>query len=119
MDINVIDILNSVLSAFIGAGAGGGLLFIKQNKKIKNIEAESRQSDEWKKLYDDSFNDSKEKEAKIDKLNEDKIALYNRYISLQKENGEKDLKISELNWYRCETSGCKRREPPRKYEKTQ
>lgn len=75
----------------------GTFLFFKQRKEGMEIENESKQSAEWRKLYLDQKQDSKEKDSKIDRLTE----RLNEY-------GLKVVRIEAL----LDSVGCMRRGCP-------
>lgn len=84
--ITIINLIGSILGILgIGTGVGAGMLFYSKNKRMKEaearmkeIEAEAKQSFEWKKLYDISDTDSREKDAKIDKLYDERQSLLHK-----------------------------------------
>lgn len=64
--LNIETLLTALVSAAVSWG--GTFLFYKQEKKSRDIENESKQSDEWRKLYLESQEDSRRKDEKIDDL---------------------------------------------------
>lgn len=117
MGIESIDLggLLSGVIAYIG-GSITTFLFLPQIRKSKNLENESKQSDEWKKLYDESSKDSVEKSNKIEELykeiakqRDEKSELHKQVSILSSENAS--LKTS-LQYLRCEKPGCPHRTPP-------
>lgn len=106
----------TVIATLIGAVSGGGLLYYRQTRKIKEIEAEAKQSAEWKKLFDQSDEDSREKDKKIDALYEERQQLYKQLIERDKTIAQKDIQIERLRFMRCFINGCRKRQPKREYE---
>lgn len=83
----------------------GSFLFYRQKRDSLNIENEARQSEEWRKLYLDSQEDSRNKDNKIDELRKMINAQNIRLIDL-----ERRVQINSI--YRCEVLNCPNRLPP-------
>lgn len=64
--------MGNIITIFVTSAVtlAGSFLFYRQKKDTLEIENESKQSDEWRKLYLDQKEDSKEKDRKIDLLND-------------------------------------------------
>ena len=77
----------------------GCFLFYRQRKDSMEIENESKQSEEWRKLYLDSQEDSRRKDAKIDDLRKDMNKMNFLVISL-----ERRVQLNSI--YRCDRTGC-------------
>lgn len=113
------DLLTILVSAFcsiVGALGGGGIIYHKQTRRMKEAEVEAKQSDEWKKLYEKSDDDSREKDKKIDALYDERQQMYNQLIERDRTIAYKDIQIERLKIARCDINGCRRRRPPREYE---
>ena len=94
------DYLTIIASAFcsiVGALGGGGIIY-------------------YKKLYEKSDEDSREKDRKIDALYTERQQMYNQLIERDSIIAKKDIVIERLRFTRCDVNGCKRRRPPREYE---
>lgn len=113
---NGIVILISALASLIGALGGGGVMYYRQTKQLKEAEVEAKQSDEWRKLFEQTDADSREKDKKIDGLYEQRQELYNTLLEKDRLIASKDIEIQRLNFSRCYVNGCRRRQPPRDYE---
>lgn len=100
----------SICTAVLG---GGGVLYWKQDKRAKEIQNEARQSEEWRKLYERSEQDSREKDAKIDALYEEKKELRERYEQKCEECNSLKLEKQKLEFLKCEQFDCLNRKPPR------
>lgn len=114
-------------------GAGGMLLFYPQVKRQKDIEnrmkaaeIEVKQSEEWKKLYQEERNELlafrkehdeivAQKDAKIDELYT--IISHQRdcKAELSKENTELQVEKTRLTILKCEVPNCPKRQPPTGY----
>lgn len=109
-------VIVSALSALLGALGGSGLLYFRQNRKLKEIEVEAKQSEEWKKLYETSDTDSREKDHKIDALYSERQGLLERLIEKERVIASKDIEMERLSFARCDVNECRKRKPPRRYE---
>lgn len=113
--------ISSILTIIVGTG---GILFYKQNKRLKAAEAAAAEkdvlrkdlenqkstNDEWIRLYDESKTELKNAQTKISDLQ----------TKLQKATeieGHQRLIINDLTWSRCIVEGCSIRKPPRSFEK--
>lgn len=83
----------------------GSFLFYKQEKKSKEIDNEARQSDEWRKLYLESQEDSRRKDQKIDDL-------YREMAEMRRITNALERKVNLNSIYRCEHLNCPNRIPP-------
>ena len=96
--------LSTILAAIASSVAtwAGTFFFYRQRKQALDIENESKQSEEWRKLYIDSQQDSARKDHKIDELrkeiNELRVSLY----ALQR-----DVMLNSA--YRCDIFPCPNR----------
>lgn len=110
--MEIISALTTVLGILLG---GGGVLFWKQDKRAKEIENEAHQSDEWRKLYERSEQDSRDKSDKIDSLYDEKKELRERFETLMAECAELKIQNKELEYQKCQRFECLKRCPPRFY----
>ena len=104
----------SIIMALIGV-VGGGLatiLFLPQTKRQKNIENESKQSEEWKKLYKESQDVVSTKQSKIDSLYGEIKKLMADSLEQQKENAKLSVENTRLKMLKCEVPACQKRTPP-------
>lgn len=85
----------------------GSFLFYRQRKESMVIENETKQSEEWKKLYLESQKDSLRKDEKIDELRKDMNSLHEKIIQL-----ERMVQMNSI--YRCDKMDC-----PMRFDKTQ
>lgn len=110
--MEIISALTTLLGILLG---GGGVLFWKQDKRAKEIENEAHQSDEWRKLYERSEQDSRDKSDKIDRLYDEKKELRERFETLMAECAELKIQNKELEYQKCQRFECLKRCPPRFY----
>ena len=108
--IDVISSFTALVGVLLG---GGGVLFWKQDKRAKVLENEAKQSDEWRKLYERSDQDSRDKDAKIDAMYAEKKELRQELDRKSEEITELKLKNKELEYQKCQKFECTRRLPPR------
>ena len=108
--MEIISALTTVLGILLG---GGGVLYWKQDKRAKVLENEAKQSDEWRKLYERSDQDSRDKDAKIDAMYAEKKELRQELDRKSEEITELKLKNKELEYQKCQKFECPRRLPPR------
>ncbi|MEG1543262.1 MAG: hypothetical protein RR382_01880 [Tannerellaceae bacterium] len=107
------DWINLIITSIVALG--GTFLFYRENKRGKIIENEARQSEEWKKLYEESKQDSKEKDAKIDSLYLEIKEHRADYYELQKDCETVKLDNVKMKMLKCEKPGCTLRTPPTGY----
>ncbi len=117
-------IIASVVSLITGAGAT--VLFFPQIRKSKNLENESRQSEEWAKLYQEERNELlstqkerdriiAEKDAKIEALYAKISEQRDCKAELSKENTALQVENVKLCLLKCEVPNCPQRKPPTGY----
>lgn len=106
--------LETIIVAVISLIAGGlsSFLFFPQLKREKNIENESKQSDEWKKLYEEEKAMLAECNAKIDTLYETISNQRDAKADLANANAELRVENTRLCLLKCEVPGCAQRTPP-------
>lgn len=103
-------ILNSIIT-IAGLITGGGILFYRQNKISKKIENESRQSEEWRKLYDNSRKEEQMKENEINMLTDKITGLYNELTDTRSRVSKLELAADLNKIYICKTKNCEKRDP--------
>jgi hypothetical protein len=81
-------------------------------KKMKQLENDVKQSEEWKKLYEETQAKNKKKDEKIDSL----YVLLEQYrkqeIELRSKKEELNLENIKLKILKCEVPACQKRTPP-------
>lgn len=113
---------DSIMSIILSVITTGGLttfLFLPQLRKSKNIDNESKQSDEWRKLYEEASEEATKKDNKIEELYSEISKHRDEKASLQKEvsrlTAENTRLETSLKYLKCEKPGCPNRTPPTGY----
>lgn len=116
----IIVALTGLIAALIGTG---GVLFYKQNKRLraaeaaamekdvltKDLENQKSTNDEWIRIYDET-----KKELTVAR---EKIAtLQNKLQKAIELEGQQRLAINDLTWTKCVVNECPHRKPPRDLE---
>lgn len=116
----IIIALTGLIAALLG---GGGLLFYKQNNRIRAAEAASAEknvltkdlenqkstNDEWIRIY----NEIKCELAEVRKTNNNLMNKLQMYVEME---CEQRLAINDLIWTKCIVNECPHRKPPRDLE---
>lgn len=113
------DYLTIIVSAFcsiVSALGGGGIIYYRQTRRMKEADVDAKQSEEWKKLYEKLDADSRAKDQKIDTLLAERQQMHNQLVERDRTIAIKEIQIERLKFARCDTTGCRRRRPPREYE---
>ena len=103
--LNNLSEFGNVLTILVTAAVtwAGSFLFYKQRRDGMNIENESKQSDEWRKLYIESQEDSRKKDEKIDELRKEMSEMRRQLIALER-------KVQLNTIYRCDKMDCPMRQ---------
>ena len=106
--------LEIIISAIIGivGGSVSTFMFFPQIRKNKNIENEAKQSEEWRKLYEEAKSEIKEKDLKIDSLYLKIEEHRDAKVELHKENKTLVVENTRLQILKCEVPLCPKRTPP-------
>lgn len=110
------DFMSNIVSVIVTAVVtwAGTFLFYRQKRDSLDIENEARRSEEWRKLYEESQKDSRDKDRKIDDLRHSLTDLQRQVIEL-----ERRVRLNSI--YRCERINCAERvqtdEPPLRYDR--
>lgn len=109
--ISTLDSLGNIVTVLVTACVtwAGSFLFYRQRRDSLDIENESKQSEEWRKLYLDSQEDSRKKDEKIDELRKEMCELRKQMIML-----ERRVQLNSI--YRCDIMDCPRRPRPQELE---
>lgn len=108
------------------AGNLSTLVFFPQLRNSKKIDNESKQSEEWRKLYEEANEELKEERKRFDDMvavKDNKIdALFTEISKHRDEKAEKSNKIASLEVentrlciLKCEVPACPNRKPPTGY----
>lgn len=116
----IIIALTGLIAALLG---GGGILFYKQNKRLraaeaaamekdvltKDLENQKSTNDEWIRIYNET---KSELTAAREKIN----TLQNKLQVAIEIEGQQRLAINDLTWTKCVVNECPHRKPPRDLE---
>ena len=111
------NIVVGALSTLVGLVGGGiGVFFWRENKELKRkevekaaIENELTQAEAWKSLFESEH-------AKCERKSEEKRELYKERDNLKEQLNHTLFKVEQLCWYHCTVNGCKRRQPPHRFD---
>lgn len=110
----MIEIITAVVSGLL-AGGLTPFLFFRQERNAKNIDNEAKQSEEWKKLYEETKAELQERDVKIDALY-DKIHGYrDECEDLSKQLTSLEVENTRCKLLMCEVPSCPRRQPQTGY----
>ncbi len=107
--------LSTIVAAIVGlAGAfgGGSIIYARQTRRLKEIENEAKQSDEWRKLYEEMKAEAKERDRKIDVLYEEISKHRDAKADLRKELATLETEVAKMRFLKCEKLYCSDRVPP-------
>ncbi|NDV63910.1 hypothetical protein [Bacteroides sp. 224] len=106
--------LGTVIATVVGLIGGNitAFMFFPQMRKTKNIENEAKQSEEWKKLYDETKSEIKELNEKIDSLYSKIEEHRDEKVELHKEIKKLVVDNTRLAILKCEVPACLKRTPP-------
>ena len=104
----------TIIVGIVGCISGNitALLFFPQMRRMKDIENETKQSDEWRKLYEEAKSELREKDKKIDSLYDEIQRHRDVEIDLHKEVGKLSAENIKLLVLKCEVPACTKRTPP-------
>lgn len=98
-----IDIIVGAVCSLIAAFGGGGIIYYRQTKKMKDIEVVHTQADEWKRLYEESEDERKTLSNKIDELYKEQHELRRKMLMLE-------VEVKRLLPYTCTRIDCNQRQ---------
>lgn len=105
--MDMVALIASVGSLLAGSGVAG-VLFYREKKRAEQLKNEASAAEQWKLLFERSDSDTRDKDARIDKLYDEQSRLRERLNKLSTENAVLRLK-------KCEVNGCNNRKPARGY----
>lgn len=111
-----INVIVGSLCSLLGAFGGGGILFWKYNKQLKQGEVIRNQADEWKRLYEEADQERKAKDEVIAKKDEKIDELYKQQHADAEEKIALKMRVQQLQWFHCTVSGCSKRQPPHVFD---
>ena len=116
------DTIIAIIGSLGGLTGLVSLLFIKQERRSKDLdnenkdlEIEARQSEEWRKLYEQERDALKEREAKIDALYEEIKMHRNEKAQMAVKIAELEVRCTKAELLMCKRPGCAQRQPQTGY----
>lgn len=117
--MDIPNIVVTIITGLFGMISGGGILYFRQEKKLKEVEAKRQEAEvremesaEWKKLYDESKEDSRQKQNTIDTLTEDRDRWRTESANRDVIIIQKEMEIQRLTFFKCDLLECTNRRPP-------
>lgn len=109
--------IETIIAGIIGCITGNITMFLllPQERKAKNIENDAKQSAEWQKLYEESREESKELNLKIDSLYTLITKHRDEKAELSKQKAELEVELTKLRFLKCDVPNCVNRKPPTGY----
>lgn len=129
----MLDTILSIVGSLGGVTGLVSLLYIKQERKskdldneTKDLDNEAKQSGEWRKLYEEERAcllqarqeydaNMKEKDEKIDSLYGEIANQRNQKVELHNKIAELSVDLTKLKMLKCEVANCLNRKPPTGY----
>lgn len=116
----------SLAGTLVGGGGLTALVLIPQTRKSKILDNEAKQSEEWKKLYEEERQsfltlrkekdaEIKERDAKIDSLYGEISRHRDEKAVLAKKNAELEVCNIKLTFLKCVVPSCMKRDPQTGY----
>lgn len=97
------------------ASAVGWLLFYPYKRKAEELKNNGTSAEQWRELYNESRQDNRELNAKIDALYAEIREHRGEKAALRSENEELKVKAVRLELLKCEVPGCRDRKPKSDY----
>lgn len=110
----MIEIVTAIVSGLL-AGGLTPFLFFRQERNSKDIENEAKQSEEWKKLYEETKEELKERDAKIDALYAQIHEQRDTEADMAKHITEVEVENTKCKMMMCEVPSCPNRRPQTGY----
>lgn len=93
-------------------GTLSGFVYYRQNRIAKELENEAKQSEEWRKLYEEMKAEAKERDTKIDSLYDTINQHRNEKAELRQQITDLSVKVTAMRFTKCEKLYCADRIPP-------
>lgn len=107
--------VSTIVAAIVGllsAFGGGSIIYARQTRRLKEIENEAKQSDEWRKLYEEMKKEAAERDRKIDDLYNEISKHRDEKGVMRKEIAKLEVQVAQLRYTKCEKLYCADRVPP-------
>lgn len=129
----MLETILAIIGSLGGITGVASLLYIKQERKskdldneTKDIDNEAKQSEEWRKLYEEErecflqarkdYDETiKRKDAKITELFAEINNQRNQKAELHNKIAEMTVELTKLRLLKCEAVNCVNRKPPTGY----
>lgn len=129
----MLETILAIIGSLGGITGVASLLYIKQERKSKDLDNETKgigneakQSEEWRKLYEEErecflqackdYDETiKRKDAKITELFTEINNQRNQKAELHNKIAEMTVELTKLRLLKCETVNCINRKPPTGY----
>lgn len=116
----MLEVIITAVITLVGTLVPGGIIFHRQNKRIKEAEAKKQEIEnselvihQWRERVEDIKQAKEMVDNNYNRLIGEHRNLQAKYESLQKENQKLELMNQELCWWKCVVRGCPNRKPPR------
>lgn len=110
----MIEIVTAIASGIL-AGGLTPFLFFRQDRNSKEIDNEAKQSEEWKKLYEETKEELNERDAKIDELYQQIHNQRDTEAEMAKHITEIEVENTKCKLLMCEVPSCPKRQPQTGY----
>lgn len=112
-------IICALIAALIPSGGVAGYVFLREDKKSKQLDNDHKANEEWQDLVEkhkqreeDLEKALKDKDAIIEKKDGKIDSLYREKGELMMRNDKLSSKVAVLTITRCKVVGCANRVPP-------
>ena len=116
----MLEVIITAVVTLVGTLVPGGIIFHRQNKRIKEAEAKKQEIEnselvihQWKERVEDIKRAKELVDTNYNALIKKYEELQDKYEDKQKENQRLELMNQELCWWKCIVRGCSNRKPPR------
>ena len=113
MVIEILGVMTGILTVLVG---GGGVLFYRQNKRMKVLEGNSKSIENDAMISDGWQEYAEEMKTQYATLKEKYEELLKKYENTEIENTKLKLEHQEISWWKCVVRGCSNRRPPREID---
>lgn len=109
--------IGSIVTVIVSCVASNIMVFLlfPQERKSKIIENEAKQSEEWRKLYNEEREERSRLNTKIDDLYVQVNLLRNEIADKSDEVSKLSTENAQLKVLKCTKPGCPNRQPPSNY----
>ncbi len=105
-------IIVAVVSALSTGSAVSALLYLRENKRAKQLDNEKSAIEEWQGIAKERKHRCDELKASLDAKDQKIDSLYRENAELRKRNDRLSSANTALSIFKCRIIGCDRRHPP-------